>query len=188
VNAVRAVVGGVGEILVTAGALVLLFLAWQLWWTDVVADRAQDRTTEALLEQWDAAGAGELPGEDGDPAPVPPGGSPSPRSRSHRPGRASRTRSSRLPRWPSCRPGPWRCCACPPSVRGGCARCWRARAPRSSSRASATTRVPRCRARWATSPSPGTAPRTAPRSAPSPTWWRGTLSSWRRPPSSTSTG
>ena len=74
-NAVRTVVGGVGEILVTAGALVLLFLAWQLWWTDVVADRAQDRTTEALLEQWDAAGGSDLPGQDGDPAPVQPGGS-----------------------------------------------------------------------------------------------------------------
>jgi sortase A len=75
VNAVRTVVGGVGEMLVTAGALVLLFLAWQLWWTDVVADRAQDRTTEALLEQWDAAGGSDLPGQDGDPAPVQPGGS-----------------------------------------------------------------------------------------------------------------
>jgi len=53
-SAVRSVVGGVGELLVTAGVLVLLFLAWQLWWTDVVADRAQGRTTEALLEQWDA--------------------------------------------------------------------------------------------------------------------------------------
>ena len=63
-SAVRSVVGGVGELLVTAGVLVLLFLAWQLWWTDVVADRAQDRTTEALLEQWDAGA--DLAGEDPD--------------------------------------------------------------------------------------------------------------------------
>ena len=53
-RAARAVVGGLGELMVTAGVLVLLFLSWQLWWTDVVADRAQDRTTEALLQQWDA--------------------------------------------------------------------------------------------------------------------------------------
>lgn len=65
-RAVRAVVGGLGELMVTAGVLVLLFLSWQLWWTDVVADRAQDRTTEALLQQWDAdagpVGAGQAGG------------------------------------------------------------------------------------------------------------------------------
>lgn len=54
-NAVRAVVGGFGELLITAGVLVLLFLAWQLFWTDVVADRAQARTTDAITQQWDAA-------------------------------------------------------------------------------------------------------------------------------------
>ncbi len=52
---IRALVRGVGELLVTAGALVLLFLAYQLWWTDVVGDRAQARTTDALEQQWDAA-------------------------------------------------------------------------------------------------------------------------------------
>ena len=38
---VRRVVGWSGELLVTLGVLLLLFAAWQLWWTDVVADRAQ---------------------------------------------------------------------------------------------------------------------------------------------------
>lgn len=76
-NAVRVVVGGIGELLVTAGLLVLLFLAWQLWWTDVVADRAQDRTTEALLEQWDAGPAAAEPGlpaasPSGEPTAAPP--------------------------------------------------------------------------------------------------------------------
>lgn len=52
---IRGLVRGVGELLVTAGALVLLFLVWQLFWTDVVADRAQSRTTDALEQQWDAA-------------------------------------------------------------------------------------------------------------------------------------
>lgn len=52
---VRAAVGGLGELLITTGVLVLLFLAWQLWWTDVVADQQQARTTEAITEQWDAA-------------------------------------------------------------------------------------------------------------------------------------
>lgn len=41
-----------GELLVTAGVLVLLFTAWQLWWTDVVADREQAVTTAALVDDW----------------------------------------------------------------------------------------------------------------------------------------
>lgn len=51
-NVVRVLVRTTGELLVTAGALILLFLVWQLFWTDVVANSAQERTTEALLEQW----------------------------------------------------------------------------------------------------------------------------------------
>ena len=51
-NAVRLLVRTTGELLVTAGALVLLFLVWQLFWTDVVANSSQERTTDALLEQW----------------------------------------------------------------------------------------------------------------------------------------
>lgn len=38
--------------LLTAGLVVLLFLAWQLWWTDVVANRDQARTVAALHQQW----------------------------------------------------------------------------------------------------------------------------------------
>jgi len=58
---IRVLVRGFGELLVTAGALVLLFLVWQLVWTDVVADRAQTRTTDALEQQWDAAAEGDRP-------------------------------------------------------------------------------------------------------------------------------
>lgn len=44
-------VGVLGELLITAGVLLLAFLAWQLWWTDVVADRDQARI---VAEQgWD---------------------------------------------------------------------------------------------------------------------------------------
>ncbi|MBM6401227.1 class E sortase [Phycicoccus sp. MQZ13P-5] len=38
--------------LITAGVLVLLFVAWQLWWTDVVADRQQQQIVEALSEDF----------------------------------------------------------------------------------------------------------------------------------------
>lgn len=61
---IRALVRGFGELLVTAGALVLLFLAYQLWWTDVVGDRAQQRTTDALEQQW----GGEAGATQADPA------------------------------------------------------------------------------------------------------------------------
>lgn len=35
------VVGVFGELLITAGVLLLTFLIWQLWWTDIVANNAQ---------------------------------------------------------------------------------------------------------------------------------------------------
>jgi len=46
------IVGVVGEILITLGVLLGLFVVWQLWWTDVQADRAQ----EQILGQLDWAG------------------------------------------------------------------------------------------------------------------------------------
>ncbi|GAB4086809.1 hypothetical protein GCM10028784_34390 [Myceligenerans cantabricum] len=38
-----AVVGVFGELLVTSGVLLGLFVVWQLWWTDVEGNRAQDQ-------------------------------------------------------------------------------------------------------------------------------------------------
>jgi sortase A len=43
-----AVVGVAGELLITLGVLLGLFVAWQLWWTDVVADRAQAQVVRDL--------------------------------------------------------------------------------------------------------------------------------------------
>lgn len=37
-----------GEVLITLGLLLLLFGAWQLWWTDVTANREQASTVQAL--------------------------------------------------------------------------------------------------------------------------------------------
>jgi sortase A len=50
--AARWLVGAVGELLITAGAVLLLFVAWQLWWTDVEANRSQSATVEALAEDF----------------------------------------------------------------------------------------------------------------------------------------
>ncbi|HSF97942.1 MAG TPA: class E sortase [Ornithinibacter sp.] len=57
---VRRAAGWAGELLVTLGVLVLLFAAWQLWWTDVVSNRAQDQIV-ATLEEGFAREAAETP-------------------------------------------------------------------------------------------------------------------------------
>jgi sortase A len=38
----------VGEVLITLGLLLFLFAAWELWWTDVTANREQATTIQAL--------------------------------------------------------------------------------------------------------------------------------------------
>lgn len=51
----RAAVGFVGELLITAGVLLLLFLGWQLWWTDVVADQEQAVVVASLVDEFESA-------------------------------------------------------------------------------------------------------------------------------------
>jgi sortase A len=50
VRVVRGLLGLLGELLVTLGAFLLLFVGWQLWWTDVVSD-ADASTVVASMEQ-----------------------------------------------------------------------------------------------------------------------------------------
>ena len=47
-SALRRLVGVLGELLITLGLLLLLFVSWQLWWTDVSANREQSVTIQAL--------------------------------------------------------------------------------------------------------------------------------------------
>jgi sortase A len=68
---VRRVVGWTGEVLITLGVLLLLFAAWQLWWTDVVADRATAQVVERLRD--DFAPHGGAVADDGPAAPPVPG-------------------------------------------------------------------------------------------------------------------
>lgn len=49
-------VGVVGELLITAGLIIGLFVVWQLWWTDIEANRAQEVAITQTLEQWEAPG------------------------------------------------------------------------------------------------------------------------------------
>lgn len=44
--------GVAGEILITLGLLILLFVGWQLWWTDVLAHRSYDETRALLDQEW----------------------------------------------------------------------------------------------------------------------------------------
>jgi sortase A len=46
-------VGVVGELLITLGVLLLLFVAYQLLWTNVTAQRAADAVASDLQDSWD---------------------------------------------------------------------------------------------------------------------------------------
>lgn len=62
--------GVLGELLITAGVLLLSFLVWQLWWTDVVADRQQQSIVEALPWASPSTGPGASPSPGATAAPL----------------------------------------------------------------------------------------------------------------------
>lgn len=66
----RWTLGIVGDLLVTAGVLLLLFVGWQLWWTDVTANRTQDATVSTLTRDFAAAPTPSSPSSE-QPASVP---------------------------------------------------------------------------------------------------------------------
>lgn len=51
--------GGIGEILITLGMLLLLFVAWELWWTNIDAGRTQSQVTSAFAQDLDAGAIGD---------------------------------------------------------------------------------------------------------------------------------
>ncbi|WP_394216490.1 class E sortase [Brachybacterium vulturis] len=65
------VIGILGELLLTCGALLLLFLIWQLWWTDAVADREQDGILAGLEQEWGQVDARTIAPRQEGPPPVP---------------------------------------------------------------------------------------------------------------------
>jgi sortase A len=46
------VIGVLGELLVTGGVIILLFLGWQLWFNNVVSTSEQRSVAESLSEEW----------------------------------------------------------------------------------------------------------------------------------------
>lgn len=61
-------VGVLGELLITVGVLLLLFVAYQLMWTNVTAQRAADQIATDLQESWaiPATDGSSDPGDSGD--------------------------------------------------------------------------------------------------------------------------
>jgi LPXTG-site transpeptidase (sortase) family protein len=53
-----------GELLITAGLVLGLFVAYSLWWTNVLADRAADKQGSTVRDRW-AGGPGALDTRDG---------------------------------------------------------------------------------------------------------------------------
>lgn len=49
----RGLAGLVGELMITAGAFLLLFVGWQLWWTDVTSDADAGQAVTVLQENFD---------------------------------------------------------------------------------------------------------------------------------------
>ncbi|CAL9299517.1 Sortase SrtE2 [Streptomyces sp. SudanB66_2053] len=49
---VALVISFFGEMLITAGVLLGLFVVYSLWWTNVVADRAADRQADKVRDSW----------------------------------------------------------------------------------------------------------------------------------------
>ena len=47
-----AVVGVLGELLITLGVVLLLFVVYQLWWTTIAANLAADQAAAQLQESW----------------------------------------------------------------------------------------------------------------------------------------
>jgi sortase A len=64
------VIGILGELLITAGVLVFLFLAWQLWFNDLVVGAQQNQAGVSLAQQW-KGGTPNTPGAPATPAPSP---------------------------------------------------------------------------------------------------------------------
>lgn len=60
-----------GELFITAGVVILLFLGWQLWWTDVEADSAQASTVTSLERTFRATAAATGPTKKPAPEVVP---------------------------------------------------------------------------------------------------------------------
>lgn len=64
-------IGILGELLLTIGALLMLFVIWQLWWTDVVAEGEQTDIIAGLEQEWGEVDGQRIAARQDGPPPVP---------------------------------------------------------------------------------------------------------------------
>ncbi|MFJ5213104.1 class E sortase [Streptomyces sp. NPDC088354] len=64
-DGVAAVVSLIGELLITAGLVLGLFVAYSLWWTNVLADRQARHDGDAVRRQWAVEQPGKLDTKNG---------------------------------------------------------------------------------------------------------------------------
>ncbi|MEE1754391.1 class E sortase [Streptomyces sp. SP18CS02] len=62
---IAGVISVFGEVLITAGVLLGLFVVYSLWWTNVLADREADKQGSEVRDKWAASGPGALDTKDG---------------------------------------------------------------------------------------------------------------------------
>jgi LPXTG-site transpeptidase (sortase) family protein len=55
---VAATISAIGEILITIGLLLALFVVYSLWWTNVVADRHEKQAGDRIRQQWAQSSGG----------------------------------------------------------------------------------------------------------------------------------
>jgi sortase A len=60
-SAARAAVRSVGELLITAGVVLLLFCVYELVWTNIAADHAQGKVSDSLRQEWTKEGGSQSP-------------------------------------------------------------------------------------------------------------------------------
>ncbi|GHG21178.1 class E sortase [Streptomyces zaomyceticus] len=63
-NRIAGIISVFGELLITAGVVLGLFVVYSLWWTNVLADRAADKDGAQVRDRW-ADGPGQLDTKDG---------------------------------------------------------------------------------------------------------------------------
>jgi LPXTG-site transpeptidase (sortase) family protein len=61
-NRIAGIISLFGELLITAGLVLGLFVVYSLWWTNVLADRAADKDGAQVRDRWATDGAAGAPG------------------------------------------------------------------------------------------------------------------------------
>ncbi|WP_413332594.1 class E sortase [Brevibacterium sp. GP-SGM9] len=64
---VRGTIRTFGELCITAGLVLILFVVWQLWWTDIEANRDNENLADQLTEDWANQDPNELPDDPDEP-------------------------------------------------------------------------------------------------------------------------